>query len=379
MRNLILLTLVSFLFASCASLPDTTPPADVVTVTERLVDAIPQLISNHGVAGVGVAIIDDGAVAWTGYYGERAAGEAVTADTMFNTASLAKTVTAEVVLRLVDAGRVSLDEPIAGHWSEKDLADDPRYRHLTPRILLSHRSGLLNWPYAYDDGKLAFIAEPGEKLTYSGAGYEMLVHFVEAKLGRDFESLAREVLYEPVGLKQISLSRQEWIDAYITHSMDRSGVYHEPYTYPNVRWVKPVGYLDGADDLYVSVEDYARFLIAVMNGDGLEEELTSDRFRVISDARGVEGWACLLPPDRCPSPYGYGLGWTIFAYGNRTFVQHGGTDFGEHAMAYFVPETRAGVLIFVNGGNGVELALEILDLLEADHPLASHFRARIAR
>lgn len=379
MRNVTLLIVVSLLFASCSSLPGASHGADLVTVTERLDGSIPRLISSHRVAGVGVVLIDDGAVAWTGYYGERAAGEAVDADTMFNTASLAKTVTAEVVLRLVDAGRLSLDEPIAGHWSEKDLVDDPRYPHLTPRILLSHRSGLLNWPYAYDDGKLAFVAEPGETLTYSGAGYEMLVHFVEAKLGQDFESLAHEVLYEPAGLKQISLSRQEWIDAYITHSMDRSGVYHEPYTYPNIRWVKPVGYLDGADDLYVSLENYARFLIAVMNGDGLEEELASERLRVISDATDVDGWACLLPPDRCPSPYGYGLGWTIFGYDDRTFVQHGGTDFGEHAIAYFVPESRDGVVVFVNGGNGVRLALDILDLIEPDHPLASHFRARIAR
>lgn len=353
-------------------------PARAVPVTAVLESEIPRLISKYNVAGVGVALIADGEVAWSGYYGERAAGAPLTPETMFNTASVAKTVTAETVLRLAEAGRISLDEPIAAHWSEKDLVDDPRYRVLTPRIILSHGTGLLNWSFAYEDGKLAFTTEPGERLTYSGAGYEMLVHFVEAKLDQDFESLARTYVYEPMGLERVSLSRQEWIDSYITHSMDSEGVYHAPYTYPNTRWVKPIGHLDGADDLYVSVQDYARFLVGVMDGEGLGQELAAERFRIVSDARDARGWACVLPADQCPDRYGYALGWMVFDYGERTFVQHGGTDFGEHAMVYFVPETREGVVIFINGGNGTLLALDILDLLEEQHPLAEHFRALIA-
>ncbi len=351
----------------------------VASVAATLETEIPRLISEHKVAGVGMALIENGEVVWSGSFGERAPGQPVSERTMFNTASLAKTVTAETVLRLVEADRISLDEPIAAHWSEPDLVDDPRYGMLTPRLILSHRSGLLNWPYAYDDGKLAFVAEPGERLTYSGAAYEMLVHFVEANLGRDFEALVRTYVYEPMGLESISLSRQAWIDSYIAHSMDAEGIYHEPYTYPGTKWVKPVGYLDGADDLYVSVRDYARFLIGVMDGEGLGPALTAERFRVVSDASAAPNWACMIEPvERCPDPYGYGLGWTVFGYGDRTFIQHGGTDFGEHAMAYFIPETRQAVVIFVNGGNGTFVALDILDLLEERHPLAEHFRARIA-
>lgn len=348
-------------------------------VASKLGADIPRLISKHDVAGVGIALIRNGEVVWSGSFGERSAGKPVTAQTMFNTASVAKTVTAETVLRLVEAGLISLDEPIADHWSAPDLVDDPRYQLLTPRILLSHQSGLLNWSYAYEDGKLAFVFDPGERFTYSGAGYEMLVNFVEAKLDEDFESLARTYVYQPLGLQNVSLSRQDWIDAHITHPMDSEGMYHKPYTYPNSGWVKPVSYLDGADDLYVTVEDYARFLIGVMNGDGLSDALQAERFQVISDATDVPSWACVLEPaSLCPDPHGYGLGWTVFGYEDRTYIQHGGTDFGEHAMVYFVPETRKGVVIFVNGGNGTFVALDILDLLEDSHPIAAHYRALIA-
>ena len=337
------------------------------------------LISDHKVAGVGIALIDEDEVAWTGYFGQRTAEKGIDAQTMFNTGSVAKTVTAETVLRLVEDGRLSLDEPIADHWSEPDLVDDDRYGLLTPRIILSHRTGLLNWSYAYPDGKLAFVAEPGEKLTYSGVGYEMLVNFVQTKLGEDFETLARQYVYEPMDLVQISLSRQDWIDPFITDPMDSEGVYHKPYTYPGIAWVKPKGYLDGADDLYVSINDYAKFMIQSMAAKGLSPELASERVQVISDARNEHGWTCSLPVEQCPDPYGYGLGWTVFQFkdetGNRTFIQHGGTDFGEHAMAYYIPESRSGVVIFVNGGNGPALVLDLLDLLEENHPLSRHFRA----
>lgn len=143
--------------------------------------------------------------------------------------------------------------------------------------------------------------------------------------------------------------------------------------------MKPVGYLDGADDLYVSVADYARFLLGAMDGHDLDDALAAERFDVLADARRVPGWACVVvPATRCPDPYGYALGWTVFGYPDRTYIQHGGTDFGEHAMVYFVPETREGLVIFVNGGNGPAVALDILDLIDPGHPLSVHFRARLA-
>lgn len=348
------------------------------TGKEQLEQRIPKMIAQYKVAGVGMAIIEGNQLKWSGYFGKQALDVPVNDKTMFNVASVAKTVTAETVLRLVDQGFIDLDEPIAKYWQEPDLLDDPQYLLLTPRIILSHSSGLLNWRYAYPDNKLAFVSTPGEKLTYSGAAFEMLIHFVEAKLGQGFEALAAKYLYNPLGLKYISLSRQDWIDKHVTHSMDKSGKFHKPYTYPFTRWVKPVGYLDGADDFYVSVEDYARLLMGVMHKPSLSPVLNKQRLSVITNAQTEPGWACTLePPSLCPSTYGYGLGWTLFGYDDRTFIQHGGQDFGEFAMVYYIPETGQGVVIFVNGGNGAELAYDVLELLERGHPLSQHFRAQL--
>lgn len=111
--------------------------------------------------------IERGEIVWSAYAGEQAPGVPVSAATLFNTASIAKTLTAELVLRLAEAGKLSLDEPISREYIHPDLAGDPRYDLLTSAIMLSHPAGLKNWPYSYEDGHLAFIQDPGTGLTYS--------------------------------------------------------------------------------------------------------------------------------------------------------------------------------------------------------------------
>ncbi len=144
-----------FVFFLILPLLGTQPASDDPALLDT---AVPELLKKHRVAGAGIGIIRAGELTWTGYYGLQRPGVPVTRETMFNTASMAKTVTAETILRLVSKGAISLDEPIAAHYAHPELADDPRYRLLTPRLILSHQAGLLNWSYDYPDGKLAFIA-----------------------------------------------------------------------------------------------------------------------------------------------------------------------------------------------------------------------------
>jgi CubicO group peptidase (beta-lactamase class C family) len=168
---------------------------------------VPELLREHKVAGAGVAIIEHGAVVWTGYDGEQGPGVPATARTVFDTASVAKTVTAETVLALAAKGLLSLDEPIAGYVTDPDLSGDPRFAKLTCRLLLSHRAGLLNWPYEYKDGHAAFIAEPGTRFRHSGMGVDLAAKYAEAKLGKDFESLAFEHVLTPLGIADMALAR----------------------------------------------------------------------------------------------------------------------------------------------------------------------------
>ena len=117
-----------------------------------------------------------------------------------------------------------------------------------------------------------------------------------------------------------------------------------------------------------------------MAGEGLNPTLLAERFRIQTPFGRTPAWACVLDnQDCCPSELGYGLGWTVFTDPDRTFIQHGGNDLGEHAMVVAEPDGGNAVIILINGGNGWRLSPTILDLIEPRHPVAAHFQALIAR
>ncbi|MEO1083053.1 MAG: serine hydrolase domain-containing protein, partial [Acidobacteriota bacterium] len=211
------------IFAACGETPTPTakPAPDAGVESEEtwarqfpeLDREIPGLLEAHKVAGAGVGILEGGELVWTGYYGEQGPGVPADARTVWNTASVAKSVTAEVLIALASQGLLSLDEPIAPHFQHPDLSGDPRYALLTPRLLLSHRAGLRNWPYEYPDNRPRFIARPGTGFSYSGMGIEMAAQFAENKLGEDFEALARKYVFEPAEVTEMSLGRRRpWME-----------------------------------------------------------------------------------------------------------------------------------------------------------------------
>ena len=102
-------------------------------------------LKESDVPSVAVAYIKDRKVAWTAVYGEQSPGIPVTEKTLYNLASLTKPITAETVLRLASAGKLSLDESMSPFWLDPDIKDDPWSKLLTPRLCLSHQTGFANW------------------------------------------------------------------------------------------------------------------------------------------------------------------------------------------------------------------------------------------
>ncbi|MGB6194458.1 MAG: serine hydrolase domain-containing protein, partial [Terracidiphilus sp.] len=82
-------------------------------------------LKESDVPSVAVAYIKDGKVAWTAVYGEQSPGVPATGKTLYNLASLTKPITAETVLRLASAGKLSLDESMSPFWLDPDIKDDP--------------------------------------------------------------------------------------------------------------------------------------------------------------------------------------------------------------------------------------------------------------
>jgi len=365
----LLILISATLILSCTQ-PSTlyAPPKDVTARIESL-------MADYHAASVGVGIIKNNKLVWTGYYGEQSEGVAVGPNSMFNTASTNKAVTAETALRLASRGAIDLDEPISKYYIHPDIKDDLRHEDLTPRILLSHQAGFKNWPYLYDDEKLAFIADPGDgTYNYSGAGFRILAKFLEAKLEIPFPQIVREEVFDPIGMEHATNSHDEAKQRNtLIQPVDETGNFQTDYKLRDNYW-------SAADDLFVSVEDYSAFLISVMSNDAVSADFAAQRRTVITPISGHTIWGCAPNGvDPCPSPYGHSLGWFVFGYDDRLVIHHGGNDQSEGAIAYFEPSTGDGGIIFVNSPNGALLWPKLAEIIDPEQPIIDVFNDLIRK
>ncbi len=321
------------------------------------------LLSGHpGAATLGVAVIEEGRLAWSGVYGRQDQNRLADANTLFNVASLAKPVTAELVLRLASARRLDLDEAMSGWWVDPDLVGDPRLPALTARVALSHRTGFPNWRRMATGGRLAFATEPGRAYGYSGEGFEYLARYAERRAGGVFEELVQRDVFDPLGMTRTSYSRRPWMSGSVAAPFESGGDFGRAALAEQGDWI-------ASDNLFTTVADYGRFVAAVSRNDGVSTAMADDRLTSLSEIEG-----CSASTAGCPDAVGFGLGWMTFRFGDQVFALHEGSDSGETAMAYFDPRTRRGVVVLVNGAGQRNLILDVLDVVDPGSPVARVFR-----
>jgi CubicO group peptidase (beta-lactamase class C family) len=325
---------------------------------------VPALLAQHHVPSIAIASIRDGAVVWTKVYGEQAAGVPATARTLYNVASLTKPVFAEIIVRLAAAGRVSLDEPLAGSWIDPDVAADPRHRALTPRMALSHRTGFPNWRPS--NAPLRFTFEPGSGYGYSGEGFMYMARFAERKLGASLDALGRDNVFAPLGMTNTAFTQQPWFTGRVALPADRDGTFEQAN-------FSATG--NAADLLYTTIGDYAAFAVGVMNRTGLPAAYATQRDSIHSvDLPALTACRSKLGA-RCPERIGYALGWQIFEYPGFTVRWHTGSDDGHKSVVFYFPEQRRGAVMLTNGANGFLPMMEIGTLLARDTPFADYIRS----
>ena len=183
--------------------------------------------------------------------------EPVTDDTVFEAASMTKPVFAYIVLRLVDRGVLTLDAPLYTYLPYEDIAHDDRYKLITARMVLTHRTGFPNWR----SGKLEIKFTPGSEVSYSGEGFVYLGKVVEKLTGKKLVDLCREEVFVPLGIEHASLVWNE--DVARLTATGHGG------TSPMVK--RKPGEPNVAASLHVNAKNYARFLIAVLQGKGLSQ------------------------------------------------------------------------------------------------------------
>lgn len=214
-----------------------------------------------------VIVIEDGQVAGSHF---QSSGEPVNGDTRFQMASVSKWVTAWVVLKLVEQGRLGLDEPVAPHlrrWQLQGSAGD--LAAVTPRRLLSHTAGLtdrlgycgfaspsevqpleMSLERASDAcpglaGRVGIGAAPGSIWRYSGGGYGILQLLVEEVTGEPFAEVAAREILIPLGMTRSTFDSQQ-ASTGLAPSFDAAGQRSPVRYYSNAA---AAGFTSTADDM----------------------------------------------------------------------------------------------------------------------------------
>lgn len=252
------------------------------------------LLTRTGARGLAIAVVDRGRVTYVKAYGERnAKGDPLRSDTIMYGASLTKTVFAYTVMRLVDQGRIRLDTPLAAYLDKplpaydteaiypgkygpyRDLAGDDRWKKITPRMVLTHSTGFLNFYWLEPDHKLRIHFEPGSRYSYSGEGMILLQFAIEngrrsQGLGVDVGKLVQQNVFGPLGMTRTSLM---WRADFAGNLADGWNDKGEPQPHDERSKVRAAGSMD------TTIDDLSKFAAALVSGKGLSRASRAEMVR----------------------------------------------------------------------------------------------------
>jgi len=326
---------------------------------------VTRLMKAAEVTGVGLAVFNEGKIAYLKSFGtrEKEKNLPLTVDSAMYAASFSKVTFAYMVMKLVDQGTLDLDKPIYQYLPKplpeyptyKDLANDPRYKQITARMLLSHTSGFPNWRAFEDDRKLKIHFDPGSRYAYSGEGIDLLQLVVETVTKKPLEVLMQKHVFQPFGMTRTSMVWQDRFESDYANGYDEYGRSLGPEKRKQA---------DAAGSMNTTVRDFARFMQAVMAGEGLSkqmrEQMLSPQIQILSkhEFPSLENETT---DENKPIRLGYGLGWGLYwtPYG-RAFFKEGHADGWRNYTVCF-DKVGTGMVIMTNSGNGEGIYKELLE------------------
>jgi len=301
-------------------------------------DSLRAWMQRYHVPAVGIGIIENGKIKSIKVYGNIRPNVPGPINTIWNIASMTKPVTALTALKLADKGLWNIDEPLSDWYVDPGIKDNPWTKELTTRIVLSHQSGFLNWPWMEPDKKLKFHFEPGHGWGYSGMGYEYLRKALENKFHKSLQQLAQEEIFGPLGMKNTHLGWSDEIDSKrFAWGYNKLGV-------QNTSLSKQV---NAADWMVTTVGDYCKFALYVMKGAELSQNMYCEMTRIQAH----------FDTTAAHNNEGMGLGWqVILGLNNGEYaLTHSGSDEGVATIGLLLPKSGRGMIVFTNGDMGYKL------------------------
>ena len=360
------------------------PGREFPRVNASSVDAeVKAVMAKTGARGLALAIVDDGLVRYLQAYGVRNAnGDPLNTDTIMYGASLTKTVFAYTVLQLVDQGKLSLDTPLDDYLDKPlpdydtnaiypdkygpyhDLAGDPRWKAITPRMALTHSTGFANFWWDDPDQKLRIHFDPGSRYSYSGEGLILLQFVIEngrkdKGLGLDLGKLT-QASFDRLGMTRTSLQWRPDFRANLADGFNDKG---EAGPHDERSKVRVAGSMD------TTIADLSKFVAALSRHDGLSARSWSEMLKPqlhIGTATQFPNFAPELPPDRQRKDLHAGLGLILFDGPQGPGFFKGGHDDQTANTLVCIERSRRCVLILSNDVRAEAGFAELVEFILGD-------------
>ena len=334
-------------------------PAVRVAGREYKPASIEQLMQDNNVAAVSIAVIDDGQIVWAKAFGQAdtSTGQAATAGTLFQAASVSKPVAASGALVLVEQGKAKLDAPVNEQltsWRIPDSAVSPGSAVML-RHLLTHTGGLtvhgfggyeaglpmpsllqvLNGEKPANSNPVRIDLKPGSEWRYSGGGFTVLQQLMSDVSGAAFPDLMDTLVLKPVGMTA-STYRQPLPDdraalAATAHLGTGTPIKGRFHIYPEM----------AAAGLWTTPTDLARWvnsLTAAYNGASGEVLQSTTARQMLTPGNGD-----------------WGLGLEVRGQGQEFRFSHSGANEGFRSLMIGYPTRRDGVVVMANSDSGGSL------------------------
>ena len=342
----LLLVLVS---AACA--------ADSGLDTDRLDEVVVDLMEEHGVPGVSLAVIDDFAVAYVRSYGDAEPGRPVTPDTLFQAASLSKPVAGLVAAAIAEQGRVDLEADVTTMLTSWTLPPIGYDETITLRMLFAHRAGI-NVPgfpgYTLSENlpeldrlllgvrdknePMRVVAQPGIERNYSGGGFLIAQLAIEDHTGLLFEDIAETEVFDVLGMELSTFrlfypeDREALAVGYRADGTEvAGGGWHQ---YPETT----------AGSMWTTADEYAVLVADVMRS-------YVDDSGMVLDQATTE---LLLDPD-------FAVGFGVSREQGGIAIGHDGDNAGYKSEFVAVPHLGQGVVLLTNSDSGLDLTSAVID------------------
>jgi CubicO group peptidase (beta-lactamase class C family) len=322
-------------------------------------ESVLTLLKQNKVGGASLTIIENGQLVATYGYGDAQEQRPVTPQTRFQAASISKTANALAVLKLVQAGRVALDDPINKHLKSWKLPDNALTAKtpVTVRLLLNHTGGTSVHGFAgYPRGSvlptlqqilggqkpanspaIRVVSPPGQAFNYSGGGTTILQQMVIDITGDPYDVAMEKLVLGPLGMSESSFRQPpdpETVNqAAFAHLPDGSLVPGDFHIYPEM----------AAAGLWTTASDLCKPALAIMQSNaGRAGSFLSQNLARTMLTRGLGN---------------YGLGVYV---NNSGWFYHDGVNEGYRAVFDANPKRNSAMAIMTNGENGTPVYNDLI-------------------